>query len=32
MIIVTGENPVTIGVLDRATKKLVKLDPPRCGR
>lgn len=30
LIIVTGENPVTIGVVDRATKKLVKLDPPRC--
>jgi len=30
LIIVTGENPVTIGVLDRATKKLVKIDPPRC--
>lgn len=30
LIIVTAENPVTIGVLDRATKKLVKLEPPRC--
>jgi hypothetical protein len=32
LIIVTGENPVTIGLLDRVTKKLVKLDPPRCPR
>jgi hypothetical protein len=30
LIIVTAENPVTIGVLDRATNKLVKLEPPRC--
>ena len=30
LIIVTGENPVTIGVLDRATRKLVKIEPPRC--
>lgn len=30
LIIVTGENPVTIGVLDRATGKLVKIEPPRC--
>jgi hypothetical protein len=30
LIIVTGENPVTVGVLDRATNKLVKLEPPRC--
>jgi hypothetical protein len=30
LIIVTGENPVTIGVLDRATKQLVRIDPPRC--
>jgi hypothetical protein len=30
LIIVTGENPVTIGVLDRATKELVKIEPPRC--
>jgi hypothetical protein len=30
LIIVTDENPVTIGVLDRATKKLVKIEPPRC--
>ncbi len=32
LIIVTGENPVTIGLLDRATKKLVKLEPPRCSQ
>ena len=32
LVIVTGENPVTIGVLDRATKQLVKLEPPRCAR
>ena len=30
LIIVTAENPVTIGVLDRATRKLVKIEPPRC--
>jgi hypothetical protein len=30
LIVVTGENPVTIGVLDRTTTKLEKLDPPRC--
>jgi hypothetical protein len=30
LIIVTDENPVTIGVLDRATRKLHKLEPPRC--
>jgi hypothetical protein len=30
LVIVTGENPVTIGLLDRATKQLIKLDPPRC--
>jgi len=30
LVIVTGENPVTIGVLDRDTKKLEKLEPPRC--
>ena len=30
LIIVTGENPVTIGVLDRATSKLAKIEPPRC--
>jgi hypothetical protein len=30
LIIVTAENPVTIGVLDRATGKLVKIEPPRC--
>lgn len=30
LIIVTGENPVTIGILDRATRKLVKIEPPRC--
>jgi hypothetical protein len=30
LIIVTGENPVTIGVLDRATGKLAKIEPPRC--
>ena len=30
LVIVTGENPVTIGVLDRATGELVKLEPPRC--
>ncbi len=30
LIIVTGENPVTIGVLDRATRKLVKIEPPGC--
>jgi hypothetical protein len=32
LIIVTGENPVTIGVLERPTKQLLKLDPPRCPR
>ena len=31
LIIVTGENPVTIGVLDRNTNALEKLEPPRCG-
>jgi len=30
LIIVTGENPFTIGVLDRTTKQLVRIDPPRC--
>jgi hypothetical protein len=30
LVIVTGENPVTIGVLDRVTRKLVKIEPPRC--
>lgn len=30
LVIVTSENPVTIGVLDRRTRKLVKLEPPRC--
>ena len=30
LIIVTGENPVTIGVIDRATNTLEKLEPPRC--
>lgn len=30
LIIVTGENPVTLGVVDRATRKLVKIEPPRC--
>jgi hypothetical protein len=30
LIIVTGENPVTIGVLDRATRRLERIDPPRC--
>jgi hypothetical protein len=30
LIIVTSENPVTIGVLDRATRQLVKIEPPRC--
>lgn len=30
LIIVTGENPVTIGVLDRATNQLDELELPRC--
>ena len=30
LIIVTGENPVTIGVLDRNTNTLEKLEPLRC--
>jgi hypothetical protein len=30
LVIVTGENPVTIGIIDRATNKLEKLEPPRC--
>jgi hypothetical protein len=30
LIIVTDENPVTIGVLDRDTNTLEKLEPPRC--
>jgi hypothetical protein len=30
LIIVTGENPVTIGILDRTTNKLEKIEPPRC--
>jgi hypothetical protein len=30
LIIVTGENPFTIGIVDRATKKVVKLQPAIC--
>nr|HEX4315818.1 hypothetical protein [Kofleriaceae bacterium] len=30
LVVVTGENPTTIGVLDRETRKLDKLEPPRC--
>jgi hypothetical protein len=30
LIVVTDENPVTIGVLDRHTNTLEKLEPPRC--
>jgi hypothetical protein len=30
LVMVTGENPATVGVLDRMTRKLVKLEPPRC--
>lgn len=30
LIVVTDENPVTIGVVDRATKTVTRLDLPRC--
>ena len=32
LIIVTGENPFTIGIVDRATKKLDKIELPICPR
>jgi hypothetical protein len=30
LIVVTAEEPFTIGVVDRATKQVKKLEPPRC--